>query len=143
MPRRLLPLAAALALAAPATASAAERPEWTACSLSGVPKRMSMQKAFTKGIPATVTCHVDANPLVTAAFEDKRTSIAHSSAPPVPQVAAGTTRRFHLKLYPKLRAKTFRHARVRVLVEISASLSGERGPFYGAPAYSRHVTLVR
>ena len=57
MPRLLLPLVAALALAAPATASA-DRPEWTDCKLTEVPKRFSMEKAFSKGIPVTFECPI-------------------------------------------------------------------------------------
>src|SRR5688572_29067361 len=55
MPRFALSLAAALALAAPATA-AADRPEWTDCTFDSLPRTVSMQKAFTTGIPAAFTC---------------------------------------------------------------------------------------
>src|SRR5687768_1500049 len=55
MPRSVLLLATALTLAAPATASA-DRPEWTDCTFDSLPKKVSMQKAFTTGIPAEFTC---------------------------------------------------------------------------------------
>src|SRR3712207_5340862 len=118
MPRLLLPLIALLALALPSAASAKERPEWTACALSDVPKRMSMSVAFTKGIPATYTCDVAAHPLVTASIadpkvklsrEDRMTAIAWTSPPPIAEVPAGTTKRVRLKVQQWPRKAMRRH----------------------------------
>jgi hypothetical protein len=146
-------LAAVAALALPASAAAVERPEHTACTLSGVPNRMPMQEAFRKGIPATYTCHVAASPLVAVTWadgsvrvpaEERMAAIAHShAAPPVPEVAAGTTRSIRLRILRRDRRRMHGHDRVRLLVEIASSLSGEMGPFYGASRFGRRITLVR
>lgn len=150
MPRLLLPLIALLALALPAAASAKERPEWTACTLSDVPKRMSMSEAFTKGIPATYTCHVAAHPLVTVMIadpkvklssEDKLACIAWTSPPPIPEVPAGTTKRIRMKVQPWPRKAMRRHRRVRVIVEASPSLTSDKGPFYSSSKYGKYVVL--
>jgi hypothetical protein len=154
MRRLLIPLAAAVALAAPvAAADAKKRPEHTACTLSGVPKQMPMEKALRKGIPATYTCHVAASPLVTVMWwdnnvrvsaEERNASIAHShGAPPIPEVPAGTTKSIRLKILPGDRKIVRRYARVRLLVDIAASLSGEMGPFYSASEYGKRITLLR
>ena len=154
--RAALALAAVAAVALPASAATGagvKRPEHTACTLSGVPKRMPMQEAFRDGIPATFTCHVAASPLVGVTWadaavevpaEERNAAIAHShGAPPVPRVEAGTTRSIRLRIPLRDRRRMRGHARVRLLVEIAASLRGEMGPFYGASRFGRPITLVR
>jgi hypothetical protein len=150
MHRPALLLAAVVALAAPATAAAKPRPEWTDCKLTSVPKRFSMQKAFTQGIPVTFVCSRDVDAFVPARIDDRLVERSLSDDQEMQSVVdsdfmkgvkAGEPQRIRLRVskgWPRRVMK--RHASVRLLVDMAA----DRGDgMYSNSDFGKHVTLVR
>lgn len=145
--RPLAVLAAAAALAAPATAPAADRPEWTDCKITSAPKRFSMQKAFTRGIPVTFTCRTDVEMFLPLRIDDPNVRLSDErrnqaiGATKDREVKAGAKESVRVKVAPGWPRQVMRrHAKVRVLLDIAA----DRGDgMFSNSDYGRYITLVR
>jgi hypothetical protein len=151
-------LTAAAIAAAPSTASASasasakERPEWSDCSITSLPKRYPMRKALRSGIPITYACRTAVNVLIPVRFNDRHIngfltsdeSLTAIGMAPDRDVAAGETVRTTIRIGQGWPRRVLRRVtKARLLVDIAVKRHGTRSGHFSHPRNHRFVTLRR
>lgn len=160
MKKLALILTAAAIVAAPSTASASasasasakERPEWSDCAITSLPKRYPMQKALRSGIPITYTCRTAVSVFIPVRFDDRRINgwltsdeaLTAIGMAPDRDVAAGETVRSTIRIGKGWPRRVLRRVTTaRLLVDIAVKRHDQRSGHFSHPRNHRLMTLHR